>query len=52
MRAKPFLLGLSAGIVGRNSTAIFTTPQTGNQLRSNIVRNTKVLTNTINELTE
>lgn len=50
MRTKPFLLGLSAGIVGGLATAIFTAPQSGNQLRSNIVNNTRECKLTLNEL--
>lgn len=50
MRAKPFLIGLSAGIIGGIATAIFTTPQTGDHLRKNIVNNAKNAKVTIGEL--
>ncbi len=38
MKAKTFFLGVTVGVVGGLATAIFTTPQSGEQLRSNIVR--------------
>lgn len=41
MRAKTFLIGLSTGIVGGIAAVLFTTPQTGEQLRSNILENSK-----------
>ena len=41
MKAKPFLLGLTAGIVGGITTILFTTPQPGKQVRLNIVDNSK-----------
>ncbi|SOC16812.1 gas vesicle protein [Ureibacillus xyleni] len=41
MRAKPFLLGISTGIIGGLTAILFTTPQTGPQLRSNIITNSK-----------
>ncbi|RUL47472.1 MULTISPECIES: YtxH domain-containing protein [Lysinibacillus] len=41
MRAKPFLIGLSTGIIGGITTILLTTPQSGQQLRSNIALNTK-----------
>ena len=41
MRAKPFFLGLSVGLIGGLATAIFTTPQSGDQLRSHITSNAK-----------
>lgn len=52
MRAKPFLIGLSAGILGGMTAAIFTTPQTGNHLRKNIANNAKNVKLTIEELTQ
>lgn len=36
MKAKPFLIGLTAGIVGGTVAVIFSTPQSGQQLRSNL----------------
>lgn len=40
MKAKPFLLGLTAGIIGGMTTILFTAPQPGKQLRTNIAGNT------------
>lgn len=41
MKAKTLFLGITVGLVGGLATAIITTPQSGEQLRSNIVRNAK-----------
>lgn len=40
MKAKPFLIGLSAGIVGGAVAILFSAPQSGQTLRSNIKTNT------------
>lgn len=40
MKAKPFLIGLTAGIVGGTIAVLFSTPQSGQQLRSNLKANT------------
>lgn len=40
MKAKPFLIGLTAGIVGGTIAVLFSTPQSGQQLRSNLKTNT------------
>ncbi|MCM3388615.1 YtxH domain-containing protein [Ureibacillus chungkukjangi] len=50
MRAKPFLIGLSAGVVGGLTTIIFTTPQSGKQIRSSIVQNTKIAKTNLEEI--
>lgn len=39
MKAKPFLIGLSAGIVSGTIAALLSTPQSGKTLRSNISNN-------------
>ena len=52
MKAKPFLVGLSAGIIGGIVAMIFTTPQPGKQVRSNIATNTKLAKNNITDLRE
>ncbi|WP_042476668.1 YtxH domain-containing protein [Bacillus ndiopicus] len=36
MKAKPFLIGLTAGIVGGAIATILSTPQSGKELRTNI----------------
>ncbi|MFJ8236665.1 YtxH domain-containing protein [Ureibacillus sp. NPDC094379] len=36
MKAKPFLIGLSAGILGGMTAILFTAPQSGKQLRTNV----------------
>ncbi|MEC1180123.1 YtxH domain-containing protein [Metasolibacillus meyeri] len=36
MKAKPFLIGLTAGIIGGAIATIFSTPQSGKELRANI----------------
>ena len=41
MRAKTFLIGLSTGIVGGLTAVLLTTPQSGKQLRENIVHNSQ-----------
>lgn len=50
MKAKPFLIGLSTGIVGGITAIIFTTPQSGQQLRSNIIHNAKNAKNNLIEI--
>ncbi len=50
MRAKPFFIGLTAGVIAGITTAIFTTPQTGNQLRMNIATTSKNLKTTMSQL--
>lgn len=40
MKTKPFLIGLTAGIVGGTIAVLFSTPQSGQQLRSNLQANT------------
>lgn len=40
MKAKPFLIGLTAGIVGGTIAVLFSTPQSGQQFRSNLKTNT------------
>lgn len=40
MKAKPFLIGLTAGIVGGTIAVLFSTPQSGQQLRSSLKSNT------------
>ncbi|MFC7688233.1 YtxH domain-containing protein [Ureibacillus sp. GCM10028918] len=42
MQAKPFLIGLSAGVIGGLTALLLTAPQSGKQLRSNIAKNSKV----------
>lgn len=41
MRAKPFFIGLSAGVIGGLTSILFTAPQSGKQLRSNIAHTSK-----------
>lgn len=36
MKAKPFLIGLSAGILGGMTAILFTAPQSGKELRTNV----------------
>lgn len=50
MRAKPFLIGLSTGIIGGLTAIIFTTPQSGDQLRSNVARNFKIAKTRLSEI--
>ncbi|MFL0504287.1 YtxH domain-containing protein [Ureibacillus sp. 179-F W5.1 NHS] len=50
MRAKPFLIGLSTGIIGGLTAIIFTTPQSGNELRSNVARNLKIAKTRLSEI--
>lgn len=50
MRAKPFLIGLSAGVVGGLTALLFTTPQSGRQLRSNIKRNSDIAKSYLGEV--
>ncbi|MDI7743029.1 YtxH domain-containing protein [Lysinibacillus fusiformis] len=52
MRAKPFLIGLSAGVIGGLTTIFFTAPQPGKQIRSSIVRNTKIAKSNLEEIKE
>lgn len=40
MKTKPFLIGLTAGLVGGTLAVLFSTPQSGQQLRSKIKANT------------
>ncbi|MEK4701121.1 YtxH domain-containing protein [Solibacillus sp. FSL R7-0668] len=40
MKAKSFLLGLTTGLVGGAIAVLFSAPQSGEQLRQNIARNT------------
>lgn len=39
MNAKTFLLGLTAGLIGGAAAVLFSTPQSGAQLRQNIATN-------------
>lgn len=39
MKTKPFLIGLTAGIIGGTISVLFSTPQSGHQLRTNIKSN-------------
>ncbi|MGE7091595.1 YtxH domain-containing protein [Lysinibacillus sp. NPDC048646] len=39
MKAKPFLIGLTTGIVGGTIAVLFSTPQSGRQLRATLVSN-------------
>lgn len=39
MKAKPFLFGLGAGIIGGTIAVLFSTPQSGQQLRANLRSN-------------
>ena len=50
MRAKPFFIGLSAGMIAGLTAAIFTAPQNGNQLRANMKYAAKNVKTTISEL--
>lgn len=50
MKAKPFLIGLTAGIVGGAAAIIFTAPQSGEQLRSNLARNTASAKDKLNDV--
>ncbi len=50
MKTKTFLLGVTAGLVGGLTAAILTAPQSGDQLRSNISRNTKIAKDNVNDL--
>ncbi|MEK9199473.1 YtxH domain-containing protein [Lysinibacillus halotolerans] len=50
MRAKPFLIGLSTGIIGGLTAIIFSTPQSGNELRSNVARNLKIAKTRLSEI--
>lgn len=50
MRTKPFLIGLSAGVVGGITAILFTTPQPGKQIRSNITRNSKIAKTNLEEI--
>jgi len=50
MRAKPFLVGLSAGVIGGITAILFTTPQSGKQLRSSVVQNSKIAKSNLEEI--
>ena len=39
MKAKPFLLGLTTGIIGGTIAVLFSTPQSGQQLRASVKQN-------------
>lgn len=39
MKAKPFLLGLTTGIIGGTIAVLFSTPQSGQQLRASVRQN-------------
>ncbi|EON74189.1 YtxH domain-containing protein [Lysinibacillus sphaericus] len=39
MKAKPFLIGLTTGIVGGTIAVLFSTPQSGQQLRTTLLSN-------------
>lgn len=39
MKAKPFLIGLATGIIGGTVAVLFSTPQSGQQLRSTLKQN-------------
>ncbi|MET4562909.1 YtxH domain-containing protein [Lysinibacillus parviboronicapiens] len=39
MKAKPFLIGLTTGIVGGTIAVLFSTPQSGRQFRATLVTN-------------
>lgn len=40
MKTKPFLIGLTAGLVGGTIAVLFSTPQSGRHLRTNLKSNT------------
>jgi len=42
MKAKPFLFGLVTGIVGGTIAVLFSTPQSGRQLRANLRENAEI----------
>ncbi|MGN7477891.1 YtxH domain-containing protein [Solibacillus silvestris] len=42
MKAKSFLLGVTTGLAGGVAAILFSTPQTGTQLRQNILSNTRI----------
>lgn len=42
MKAKPFLFGLVTGIVGGTIAVLFSTPQPGRQLRTNLRENAEI----------
>ncbi len=42
MKAKPFLIGLTTGIVGGAIAVLFSTPQSGQQLRANLRANAEI----------
>ncbi|MDN4493173.1 YtxH domain-containing protein [Ureibacillus aquaedulcis] len=50
MRTKPFLIGLSAGVIGGLTALLFTAPQPGKQIRSNISRNSKIAKSYLGEV--
>ncbi|MFP3917252.1 YtxH domain-containing protein [Lysinibacillus telephonicus] len=50
MRGKPFLIGLSTGVIGGIAAILLTTPQSGQQIRSNIVSNAKKTKTTLKEM--
>lgn len=50
MRGKPFLIGLSTGVIGGIAAILLTTPQSGQQIRSNIVSNAKKAKTTLKEM--
>ncbi|UZM98977.1 YtxH domain-containing protein [Lysinibacillus sp. MHQ-1] len=39
MKAKPFLIGLATGIIGGTAAVLFSTPQSGQQLRTTLKQN-------------
>lgn len=39
MKAKPFLIGLSAGMIGGTIAVVFSAPQSGKTLRTNLTAN-------------
>ncbi|KGR79969.1 YtxH domain-containing protein [Ureibacillus manganicus] len=50
MKAKTFFLGVTVGLVGGLATAIFTTPQSGDQFRSTIAKNAKTTKANLDEV--
>ncbi|HWK21704.1 MAG TPA: YtxH domain-containing protein [Ureibacillus sp.] len=50
MRTKPFIIGLSAGLIGGLTTILFTAPLPGKQLRANITRNSKIAKTNLEEI--
>lgn len=50
LKTSTFLLGIGAGIIGGATAILFTTPQSGEQLRNNLARNGNIAKEKLSEV--